>query len=157
MVNLLNGVYRQYQHILTRLEHASGLPALLIRLYLAPVMLQAGWNKYQGFSNTVEWFGNTEWGTGITCSRGTGRPSDCNRVGRWCFVTRRTIHPAHHNAVDGHHAGCHFCSALAQRLACYCGRIQLVGRRHSLAPASSCRSAGKTCRSKSNFAGTWQL
>ncbi|MBY0417921.1 MAG: DoxX family protein [Pararheinheimera sp.] len=65
MVIFLNGVYRQYQHILSGLEHASGLPALLIRLYLAPVMIQAGWNKYQGFSNTVEWFGNTEWGLGL--------------------------------------------------------------------------------------------
>jgi len=29
---------------------------LAIRLYLSPIMLQAGWNKYSSFENTVAWF-----------------------------------------------------------------------------------------------------
>ncbi len=44
---------------------ADGLPPLLFRLILAPVMMQAGWTKYTGFSNTAAWFGNTEWGLGL--------------------------------------------------------------------------------------------
>ena len=43
----------------------DGLPALLFRLLLAPVMIQAGWTKYQGFENTVAWFGNADWGLGL--------------------------------------------------------------------------------------------
>ncbi len=43
----------------------SGLAPLLIRLYLAPVMLQAGWNKYQNFSGIVDWFGNSDYGLGL--------------------------------------------------------------------------------------------
>ncbi|MEW9796695.1 HvfX family Cu-binding RiPP maturation protein [Alteromonas sp. CYL-A6] len=46
-------------------HHAEGLPLLLLRLYLAPVMIQAGWNKYTGFDDVVQWFGNPEWGLGL--------------------------------------------------------------------------------------------
>lgn len=41
---------------LDRLRHFDGIPALLARLYLAPVMLQAGHTKLVGFDNTVRWF-----------------------------------------------------------------------------------------------------
>ncbi|MFN6264440.1 MAG: DoxX family protein, partial [Chromatiaceae bacterium] len=44
---------------------SEGLPLLLLRLYLTPVLLQAGWNKYLHFADTVAWFGNTEWGLGL--------------------------------------------------------------------------------------------
>lgn len=35
----------------------DGVPPLLLRLYLAPVLLQAGWQKYMYFEDTVAWFG----------------------------------------------------------------------------------------------------
>lgn len=54
-----------YQSVLHKLVYADGLPALLLRLYLAPVLLQAGWQKYQHFADTVSWFGNSEWGLGL--------------------------------------------------------------------------------------------
>ena len=38
------------------LKHFDGVPLLLARLYLAPVMLQAGHTKLAGFDNTVNWF-----------------------------------------------------------------------------------------------------
>ena len=38
---------------------------LLLRLYLAPVLMQAGWNKKNHFQDTVAWFGNAEWGLGL--------------------------------------------------------------------------------------------
>lgn len=44
---------------------ADWLAPLLLRLYLAPVMWMAGWNKAMGFADTVEWFGNADWGLGL--------------------------------------------------------------------------------------------
>lgn len=38
---------------------------LLLRLYLAPVLMQAGWNKYNAFEDTAAWFGNPDWGLGL--------------------------------------------------------------------------------------------
>lgn len=43
----------------------EGIAPLLLRLYLAPVLLQAGWHKLSAFDNTVEWFGHTEYGLGL--------------------------------------------------------------------------------------------
>lgn len=50
---------------ISSLRHADGLPLLLLRLYLAPVMIQAGWNKATAFDSIVDWFGNTQWGLGL--------------------------------------------------------------------------------------------
>ena len=41
---------------LKRLSLAEGIAPLALRLYLAPVMLQSGWNKFIGFEGTVNWF-----------------------------------------------------------------------------------------------------
>lgn len=38
---------------------------LLLRLYLAPVLMQAGWNKLTSFEDTAAWFGNPDWGLGL--------------------------------------------------------------------------------------------
>lgn len=54
-----------YRAAVDRLRHFDGIAPLLIRLYLAPVMIQAGWNKIVGFENTVAWFGNPDWGLGL--------------------------------------------------------------------------------------------
>lgn len=54
-----------YRHTISKSQYLSGLAPLLLRLYLAPVLLQAGWNKYQHFDNTVAWFGNSDWGLGL--------------------------------------------------------------------------------------------
>lgn len=43
----------------------SGIPLLLTRLYLAPVMAQAGWQKLVNFESTVDWFGNPDYGLGL--------------------------------------------------------------------------------------------
>ncbi|MCG9739048.1 DoxX family protein [Shewanella insulae] len=43
----------------------DGIAALALRLYLAPVLMQAGYNKLSHFSDTVAWFGNAEWGLGL--------------------------------------------------------------------------------------------
>lgn len=67
-----------YQKVLSKLSLFDGLPALLLRLYLAPVFIMAGFSKTQmlnpdvtGFAsimadpNIIAWFGNNEWGLGL--------------------------------------------------------------------------------------------
>jgi len=58
MINL----YRQF---VARLHLVDGLPLLLLRLYLAPIIIQAGWNKASSFESTVDWFGNEDYGLGL--------------------------------------------------------------------------------------------
>jgi uncharacterized membrane protein YphA (DoxX/SURF4 family) len=67
-----------YQNFLDKLKSFDGLPALLLRLYLAPIFIMAGYGKMQftdpqvtGLTNfftspdIVAWFGNAEWGLGL--------------------------------------------------------------------------------------------
>jgi putative oxidoreductase len=67
-----------YQCFLAQLKIFDGIPALLLRLYLAPVFIMAGFSKTQllsedvtGFSalmadpNIIAWFGNSDWGLGL--------------------------------------------------------------------------------------------
>lgn len=41
------------------------LAPLALRLFLAPVMISAGYNKAMSFESTVAWFGNPDWGLGL--------------------------------------------------------------------------------------------
>ncbi|GAB2935087.1 HvfX family Cu-binding RiPP maturation protein [Rheinheimera gaetbuli] len=61
----MQAIYSYYHSAIARCQHLSGIAPLLLRLYLAPVLAQAGWNKYQHFDNTVAWFGNADWGLGL--------------------------------------------------------------------------------------------
>ena len=54
-----------YQQFVARLQLADGIPLLLLRIYLAPVMIQAGWNKASSFYSIVDWFGNDDYGLGL--------------------------------------------------------------------------------------------
>jgi len=56
---------RLYTQWVERLQLADGIPLLLLRLYLAPVMIQAGWNKASSFESIVDWFGNEDYGLGL--------------------------------------------------------------------------------------------
>jgi uncharacterized membrane protein YphA (DoxX/SURF4 family) len=53
------------QRLLDRLVVLDFVPALLLRVYLAPVFWMAGTQKAAHFADTVEWFGNAEWGLGL--------------------------------------------------------------------------------------------
>ncbi|MGJ8681940.1 HvfX family Cu-binding RiPP maturation protein [Paraglaciecola sp.] len=57
--------YQRSHSVLDKSKVIEGLAPLLLRLYLAPVMLQAGWNKYSHFADIVDWFGNPEYGLGL--------------------------------------------------------------------------------------------
>jgi putative oxidoreductase len=52
-------------NLLDRVKRADFIVFLLLRVFLAPVMIMAGLNKFNGFENTVAWFGNPEWGLGL--------------------------------------------------------------------------------------------
>lgn len=51
--------------IFGRLKYLDGLPPLLLRLILAPVMIAAGSHKFANFEDMVGWFGNSDWGLGL--------------------------------------------------------------------------------------------
>jgi len=54
-----------YQKFLGLLKYVEGLAPLALRLYLAPVFMQAGYTKLSHFSDTAAWFGNPDWGLGL--------------------------------------------------------------------------------------------
>ena len=47
--------------IFDRLKGLDGLPPLLFRLYLAPIMMAAGLHKWHNYEDMVGWFGNADW------------------------------------------------------------------------------------------------
>lgn len=57
-MSLLSATERTYDGALRAVAPLDGVAPLLLRLILAPVMIQAGWNKLVGFEGTVQWFGN---------------------------------------------------------------------------------------------------
>ncbi|MBW0297833.1 MULTISPECIES: DoxX family protein [Shewanella] len=54
-----------YQKSLNASRLFDGLAPLALRLYLAPVLMQAGYNKLAHFEDTVTWFANPDWGLGL--------------------------------------------------------------------------------------------
>jgi len=56
---------RIQDRLVEALRPADGIGPLLLRLYLAPVMIQAGWTKFASFDDTAAWMGNADWGLGL--------------------------------------------------------------------------------------------
>jgi putative oxidoreductase len=61
----LTAIALRVQNLLDASRRADWLAPLLLRIYLAPVMWMAGWNKAMSFADTVDWFGNADWGLGL--------------------------------------------------------------------------------------------
>ena len=61
-LDAITQLYKKFTHTIS---HFDGLAPLLLRLYLAPIFIQAGWNKLISFESTVQWFGNADWGLGL--------------------------------------------------------------------------------------------
>jgi putative oxidoreductase len=61
MVQLLN----KLQDLLDLTRKADFIAPLLLRLYLIPIFWMAGTQKLSHFSDTVDWFGNPDWGLGL--------------------------------------------------------------------------------------------
>lgn len=55
----------QLHRLLDTTRAADWLAPLALRLYLAPVFWMAGMQKLNHFADTVEWFGNPDWGLGL--------------------------------------------------------------------------------------------
>lgn len=64
-MNALAGPVRLHDRAVAALQRIDGIGPLLLRLYLAPVLMQAGWNKFNAFGDTAAWFGNPDWGLGL--------------------------------------------------------------------------------------------
>jgi uncharacterized membrane protein YphA (DoxX/SURF4 family) len=65
MSTLAAWYYALHNAIFPRLQHLDGLAPLALRLYLVPVFWMAGTQKIAGIDNTIEWFGNPDWGLGL--------------------------------------------------------------------------------------------
>jgi uncharacterized membrane protein YphA (DoxX/SURF4 family) len=64
-MNALAAPVSLYRRTVDALARVDGIGPLLLRLYLAPVMIQAGWTKFSAFEDTAAWFGNPDWGLGL--------------------------------------------------------------------------------------------
>ena len=60
-----NALLFSIHDVLNRTRSLDFLAPMALRLYLAPVMISAGYNKAVSFDSTVAWFGNQEWGLGL--------------------------------------------------------------------------------------------
>lgn len=71
-------IFSYYQCVINKLPAFDGIPSLLIRLFLGPVFIMAGYSKLQLSDDSVsglasllaqpsivEWFGNVDWGLGL--------------------------------------------------------------------------------------------
>ena len=56
MSKVIDCFYCANNALVTRLPCLTGVLSLALRLYLAPVLLIAGWTKFEDFSTTVQWF-----------------------------------------------------------------------------------------------------
>jgi len=65
MHSIAQWYYTIHTAIFLRLRHLDGLAPLAMRLYLVPVFWMAGSQKIAGMENTIEWFGNPDWGLGL--------------------------------------------------------------------------------------------
>lgn len=65
MQALTGWYYSIHNGIFSRLQYLDGLAPLALRLYLVPVFWMAGTQKISGIENTIEWFGNPDWGLGL--------------------------------------------------------------------------------------------
>lgn len=65
MNNVISALSEKYQRFCSIVKQGDGIAALALRLYLVPIFWMAGTNKLAHFQQTVEWFGNTDWGLGL--------------------------------------------------------------------------------------------
>ncbi|MEM8562416.1 MAG: DoxX family protein [Pseudomonadota bacterium] len=65
MSTLVGWYYNVHRAVFGTLQHLDGLGPLALRIFLVPVFWMAGSTKIAGMENTVEWFGNPDWGLGL--------------------------------------------------------------------------------------------
>lgn len=65
MNTLAQRYYHARNNVFSRVQHLDGLGPLALRLFLVPVFWMAGTHKLAGMEQTIEWFGNPDWGLGL--------------------------------------------------------------------------------------------
>jgi uncharacterized membrane protein YphA (DoxX/SURF4 family) len=65
MNTIASWYYTIHNAIFPRLSHLDGLAPLAMRIYLFFPFCMAGLQKIQGIDNTIQWFGNPDWGLGL--------------------------------------------------------------------------------------------
>jgi len=65
MNTLAEAYYRLHHAVFNRLAYLDGLAPLALRLFLVPVFWMAGIHKLASMEQTIEWFGNPDWGLGL--------------------------------------------------------------------------------------------
>ncbi len=65
MASTVSALHTHHARLVESISRFDGIAPLLLRLILAPVMIQAGWNKLVAFEQTAAWFGNPDWGLGL--------------------------------------------------------------------------------------------
>ena len=65
MNTLAGWYYSIHEAIFSRVKYLDGLAPLAMRLFLFYPFLYAGKQKLAGIDNTIQWFGNPDWGLGL--------------------------------------------------------------------------------------------
>ncbi len=65
MTSLAQGFARLQEGLFSRLAYLDGLAPLALRVFLFFPLWMAGTQKLAGIENTIEWFGNPDWGLGL--------------------------------------------------------------------------------------------
>jgi len=65
MQSIISFYNRFHDGLFHYLKHIDGFASLALRLYLVPIFWMAGLHKYQSFADTVDWFGNVDYGLGL--------------------------------------------------------------------------------------------
>lgn len=58
-------LYGYYHQAIAQLKQLDFVVLLLLRVYLAPIFIVAGYNKWQNFADMVAWYGDSDWGLGL--------------------------------------------------------------------------------------------
>jgi uncharacterized membrane protein YphA (DoxX/SURF4 family) len=56
---------RSIQQVFVKFQSIEGIAPLLLRIYLAPIFILAGYGKLAAFEDTAAYFGNPDWGLGL--------------------------------------------------------------------------------------------
>ncbi len=64
-MNIVQTYASIHQQTMQRIQTLDGIAPLLLRIYLAPIFIKAGYGKLANFTDTATWFGNPDWGLGL--------------------------------------------------------------------------------------------
>ena len=54
-----------HAQVFEKISKMDGIAPLLLRIYLAPIFIKAGYGKLADLESTAAWFGNPDWGLGL--------------------------------------------------------------------------------------------